>query len=52
MKTMPFGKYRDMPLKNVPIKYLKWLIENMDSEDPYRPAILQEYHRRLNEENA
>lgn len=30
---MPFGKYKDTPLKNVPDRYLLWLYENWLSDD-------------------
>jgi hypothetical protein len=31
---MPFGKHRGKPLEQVPLSYLRWVLENCDSATP------------------
>ena len=39
---MPFGKHKDEELGDIPVKYLEWANENMDSlKEPYKSAIEQ-----------
>jgi hypothetical protein len=45
--VMPFGKYRDVPLSDVPGSYLAWCLENLtELRPPYRDAIALEIDRR------
>lgn len=34
IETMPFGKHKGIPLKEVPRSYWKWAIDNLDSLNP------------------
>jgi Putative quorum-sensing-regulated virulence factor len=38
---MPFGKYRGMPLAEVPMGYLRWLLDHVE----LRPPLLGHVHR-------
>lgn len=38
IKTMPFGKYKGKPLKDVPRSYWIWAIDNMDALNPEKDA--------------
>ena len=36
---MPFGKYRGMPMDQLPYDYLQWLVDNIDACDVRDEAI-------------
>ncbi len=39
---MPFGKYKDQEIYNIPSGYLKWVLENIPNQD-----ILSEVRKAL-----
>ena len=41
---MPFGKWRGLPLTEIPESYLSWVLER--AREPLRTAILREFARR------
>lgn len=45
-RKMPFGKYVDMPLPEVPEWYLRWLSEQEWLRDPLRADVLEELRSR------
>jgi hypothetical protein len=47
---MPFGKYKGLPLSELPDWYLEWLIDLRDLRDPLRFAVGEELDRRDAEE--
>ncbi|RKZ24931.1 hypothetical protein DRQ26_06760 [bacterium] len=36
---MPFGKYRGLPVTDLPPSYLRWLWENIELREPLRSAV-------------
>ena len=44
--TMPFGRYRGMPLKDVPLGYLRWLLDEVDLREPLLTGVERECRRR------
>ncbi len=48
MKTMPFGKHKDMLLSDLPISYLTWAVENLDSPEVVS-ALEKELEKRYDE---
>jgi predicted transcriptional regulator len=44
--TMPFGKYKNWPLRNIPDDYLAWLHEKCDLRWRLRQAVADELERR------
>ncbi|MEM3000589.1 MAG: DUF3820 family protein [Nitrososphaerales archaeon] len=46
---MPFGKYRGMPMDQLPYDYLQWLVDNIDACDVRDEArfILNSKNTRL-----
>ncbi len=36
---MPWGKFKDKEIENLPSQYLKWLAENIGEDTPQRKAI-------------
>jgi hypothetical protein len=40
---MPFGKYRGMPLMDLPARYVRWLMAQPWMRDPLRSALQQEW---------
>lgn len=50
---MPFGKYKDEDLTDIPIDYLKWTEENLDFlKEDLRKAINHEIERREGERSS
>ena len=45
MSTMPFGKYKNRPIDQVPSGYLDWLTTT-ELRDPLRAAVVAELGRR------
>jgi uncharacterized protein (DUF3820 family) len=45
---MPFGKYKDEPLINIPRSYLKWLLEKewIDKHKKLKEKIEEQLERR------
>lgn len=39
---MPFGKYAGEDIEDVPSKYLKWFLENIDPETTFLESIVEE----------
>jgi hypothetical protein len=53
-QTMPFGKWKNQPLSDIPSGYFEWCLENVRLEDYgrwLRRAILAELDRREVEAN-
>jgi len=48
MNTMPFGKYKNTPLAEVPVGYLRWLLETGELYDPLKSAVEAEVGCRSN----
>jgi Putative quorum-sensing-regulated virulence factor len=44
--TMPFGRYRGVPLEEVPRAYLRWLLDEVDLREPLLTRVEREYRRR------
>jgi hypothetical protein len=44
--VMPFGRYRDAPLPDVPTDYLDWLASLGYLRDPLKTAVAEERARR------
>lgn len=48
LDAMPFGKWRDVPIEDVPTDYLRWCIDTFDSAE--KPDVYElveaEYIRR------
>lgn len=44
--TMPFGKYKGVPLSDIPDEYLDWLRTRDDLRDPLLSALNEELARR------
>lgn len=48
LDAMPFGKYKNVPIEDVPFEYLEWCINNLDSSE--KPDVYElvenEYIRR------
>lgn len=40
---MPYGKYKGMPLREVPRSYLKWLADSATSDSPLIEFLRGEY---------
>lgn len=49
-EVLSFGKYRNVPIEDIPFSYLEWCVDNIDSIE--RPGeyhlIEQEYIKRKN----
>jgi hypothetical protein len=45
--VMPFGRFRDRPLSELPSAYVIWLLKLPDLRDPLKAAIVEEIARRL-----
>lgn len=41
VQSLPFGKHRGVPLKDVPLDYIQWALENMDKLDKDQRYSLQ-----------
>ena len=39
---MPFGKYRDRRIVDIPHDYLKWVIETVENLDPWVEAAIEQ----------
>lgn len=48
IKTMPFGKYKGKPLKDVPRTYWIWAIDNMDALNPEKDAYDEDLANAIN----
>jgi hypothetical protein len=48
---IPFGKYRGMPVGQLPTEYLEWLT-TIDVREPLATQIRGEYERRLYDQSA
>jgi hypothetical protein len=46
MDTMPFGRYRGRPLRDLPDSYLDWLLSLADLREPLRARVEAEAARR------
>lgn len=46
---MPFGKYVDWQLSEIPVGYLHWTLENLDLHEPLRSAVEDELNTRGHE---
>ncbi|OPZ66673.1 MAG: DnaJ domain protein [Candidatus Aerophobetes bacterium ADurb.Bin490] len=44
---MPFGKYKNCFLSELPDAYLEWLRFDIDLREPLRTAIFREYYERF-----
>jgi hypothetical protein len=44
--VMPFGKYKGVPITDVPDGYIVWIWETMQLRDPLKSAIENELERR------
>jgi hypothetical protein len=40
---MPFGKYRERQLRDIPPGYLMWVLDNCDNLDPYLHCAIRRY---------
>lgn len=47
--NIPFGKYRGIPIEQIPDDYLLWLSALTDIRQPLLGAVLREMGRRLTE---
>lgn len=47
---MPFGKFRDQPLRALPDYYLTWLQDRCELREPLKMQIAEEQQRRLQDE--
>jgi len=47
MRTMPFGKFRGTPIRELPDDYINWLLSLDDLRDPLAGAIAAEHNRRV-----
>jgi hypothetical protein len=48
---MPFGKYRDRPMSEIPLDYLGWVLHECRGLRPWlRAAVQAEFDRRVNRE--
>jgi hypothetical protein len=36
---MPFGKHRGKPVAELPLGYLRWLVDNVDLREPLLSAV-------------
>ena len=43
---MPFGKYRDEPIRELPDDYLDWILQNVELKGSLLRALENEYERR------
>jgi hypothetical protein len=50
MTRMPFGRFRGMPITDLPSWYLRWLDNLPDLRDPLASAVQLEVERRTAEE--
>lgn len=42
---MPWGKYRGMPINDIPPDYLAWLLRNCDLQPHLKAAVQRAYER-------
>jgi hypothetical protein len=49
--TMPFGKFKDLPLADLPDSYLRWLRDNVQLREPLRSALYGEWHKRFGDDD-
>ena len=40
--TMPFGKHKGLPFREIPTSYLEWLTENMGLREPLKTSVADE----------
>lgn len=40
--VMPWGRYRDEYIDEIPSSYLRYVAENWDEDNPYKKRIVQE----------
>lgn len=48
IKTMPFGKHKGLPLKDVPKSYWRWAIDNMDALNPDKDSYDEDLAKAIN----
>jgi hypothetical protein len=48
---IPFGKYRGLPISQLPTEYLEWLT-SIDVREPLATKVREEYERRLYDQSA
>lgn len=46
MLTMPFGRYKNTPITDLPTDYLRWLADLPDLREPLASEVEAEVHRR------
>ncbi len=46
---MPFGRWRNFEIEDVPQQYLAWLLRKANLQEPFRGAVTYELDRRLRE---
>ena len=46
LDTMPFGKHKGTPIRDLPSDYIHWVLENLNLRDELFKALSAEYERR------
>jgi hypothetical protein len=46
LNTMPFGKHKGTPIRDLPSDYIRWVLENLNLRDQLFKALSGEYERR------
>ena len=44
--AMPFGKFRGLPIRDLPDDYLSWMLENAELKNNIRRRLETEYEKR------